>query len=83
MWDEGHNYDSDFDFNRNGKLDPQEYVVMDDFIFGDDDEHSHKSRKKVVPSNQASKAEPSTASKVLGVIIILALAVICGFFGAR
>lgn len=37
---DGRLYDSDFDFNGDGKLSAYEYSVMDDVVFGHEDTHT-------------------------------------------
>ena len=37
---DGRLYDSDFDFDGDGKLNTYEYSIMDDIVFGHDDSNS-------------------------------------------
>ncbi len=43
---DGRLYDSDFDFDGDGKLNTYEYSIMDDIVFGHDDSNSDEEEEE-------------------------------------
>lgn len=82
----GYHYDPMFDYDRDGRLDPTERILQDDFIFGESEENyssgslfgggSYRrsySRNKNKTWDEMSLAEKIAISILLGVVTLLCL----------